>query len=223
MALSIIGFATAVLAATRIVGDIAEYLTLWETCLPITLLLGLGAAVFGDQRSAVPERAKAVHAVRLATPMALLVPVASIIAVVGAFTGVAVAVDQQAALPGPTRFPGYTPPLEVKQATDLVESALRPSDRVVRLTIATQSVWPTVAGVALQLERGGRRTTEFATPGYGLDAGIPFGVNRHPTGHEDVDIEFQRNGPTEVQGTPAHGHPVGSLGSLIILINRPAS
>ena len=107
-------------------------------------------------------------------------------------------------------------------ASDAVRSALRPSDRVVRLTIATQSAWPTVAGVALELERGGRRTTEVATPGYGFDATVLFGLNRRPTGREDVDVEFERIGPNEVQGAPAHGQPLATLGSLVLLINRRA-
>ena len=219
MCLSVIGIAVAVLSGTRVVGDIAQYLVIWQASFAITLLLGLGAAVLTPEPSAVPLRR---HSSHHASAGSLGVRVASIIAAAGTVAAAAVAVGQQAALAGPTSFPGYAPPGEDRMASDAVRSALRPSDRVVRLTIATQSAWPTVAGVALELERGGRRTTEVATPGYGFDATVLFGLNRRPTGREDVDVEFERIGPNEVQGAPAHGQPLATLGSLVLLINRRA-
>jgi hypothetical protein len=216
---SVLAFAAAVLSGTRVVGDIAQYLLIWQACLPIILLLGLGAALLTPEPAAAASP-PAADRFRRKSAGSILVPVASIIAITGAFTGAAVGLGQQVALAGPTSFPGYAPPGEVQLATDAVRGALQPSDRVVRLTIATQSAWPTVAGVALELERGGRRTTEVATPGYGFDTAVLFGVNRRPTGREDVDVEFQRLGPNEVQGAPPRGAPLATLGSLILLINR---
>jgi hypothetical protein len=221
MSLSVIAFAVAVLAGTRIVGDIAQYLLIWQACLPITLLLGLGAALLSKDASPVPSRPGPTHLSRRATGPPVLVRVAALIAAVGALTGAAIAVSQESALANATQFPGYAPPGEIRPLTNLVRGALRPSDRVVRLTIATQSAWPDVAGVALQLERGGLRTTEVGTPGWGFDAAVLFGLNRRPTGREDVDVEFERLGPNEL-GTPGHGKLLATLGSFTLLINRPA-
>jgi hypothetical protein len=221
--ISTVGFAAAILGGTRVVGDISQYLTVWQAYLPITLLLGLGAALLADVPDVRPARSSAPsHLSPPAGPLSLLTLGSTIIAVAGALTGAALTVGQTAALAGPTQFPGYLPPAEVAQATDLIRSALQPSDRVVRLTITTQSAWPTVAGVALELERGGRRTTEVGTPGSGVDAGVLFGAGRRPTGHEDVDIEFERQGVGEVQGAAAHGAPLGVVGTLSVLINRTA-
>jgi hypothetical protein len=222
MSLSVIGFVVATFAGTRVVGDIAQYLTIWQVCLPITLLLALGAVILRENRPANRSRPQAVHAPPQPTPLLRLAQATSITAALGALICASIAISQESALASPTHYPGYPPPGEVSQATYLVRTALRPSDRVVRLTITTQSAWPTVAGVALELERGGRRTTEVATPGSGVDAILLFGANRRPSGHEDVDVEFQQTGPDEVQGTPARGRPLGSLGSLIAFINRPA-
>jgi hypothetical protein len=206
-----------------VVGDINQYLTLWQAYLPVTLLLALGAALLARSETPVARSAAGAHVSRSTGRLPLLALGASIIAVVGALTGAGLAAGQTAALAGPTQFPGYPPPAEVKQATDAVKAVLRPSDRVVRLTLTTQSAWPTAAGVALELERGGRRTTEVATPGSGVDTGLLFGTSRRPTGHEDVDIEFQRQGPGQVQGSPAQGAPLGRFGSLQVLINRKAA
>jgi hypothetical protein len=216
--ISAVGFAAAILGGTRVVGDINQYLTLWQAYLPITLLLGLGAALLAESHAGQP--AAAAHLSRSSNPAPLFAFAPLAIALIGALTGAGLAAGQTAALAGPTQFPGYAPTAEVKQATDAVGAVLHPSDRVVRLTITTQSAWPTAAGVALELERGGRRTTEVATPGSGVDTGLLFGANRRPTGHEDVDIEFQRLGPGEVQGLPAHGAPLGQFGSLQVLVNR---
>jgi hypothetical protein len=147
---------------------------------------------------------------------------AAAIGVAGALTATALAVGQTAALAGPTRFPGYLAPGEQIEASKAVLAALRPTDRVIRFTITTQSAWPPIAGVALDLERRGLRTTEATTPGAGVDPGLLFGASHHPTGHEDVDIQVQRSGPTEVQGVPAKGAPLAVIGSLVLLINRPA-
>jgi hypothetical protein len=218
--ISALGFAAAIVGGTRVVGPINQYLTLWQAYLPITLLLGLGASLLAPSESDAGQPAAAAHRSRSKDRVPLVALGASTIALIGAATGAALAAGQTAALAGPTQFPGYPPPAEVKQATDAVRAVLRPSDRVVRLTITTQSAWPTAAGVALELERAGRRTTEVATAGSGVDTGLLFGASRRPTGHEDVDIEFERQGPSEVQGSPARGALLGQFGYLEVLINR---
>jgi hypothetical protein len=214
---SSVAFGVAVLSVTRVVGEINQYLLMWQSFVPITLLMGLGAAVLAPGATApAPSAPKAIPA------LSRVGQAAAAIGVAGALTATALAVGQTAALAGPTHFPGYLAPAEEIAATKVVLAALRPTDRVVRFTITTQSAWPPIAGVALELERRGLRTTEATTAGAGVDPGLLFGASRHPTGHEDVDIQVQRIGPTEVQGVPAKGTPLGVIGSLVLLINRPA-
>jgi hypothetical protein len=208
------------LSVTRVVGEINQYLLIWQSFVPVTLLIGLGAALLAPGATAPATRdVKQPH---VPLPLSRFGQAAAAIGVAGALTASGVAIGQTAALAGPTHFPGYLAPGEEITATKLVLAALRPSDRVVRFTITTQSAWPPIAGVALELERRGLRTTEAATPGAGVDPGLLFGASRRPTGHEDVDIQVQRNGSTEVQGVPAKGAPLGVIDSLVLLINRPA-
>ncbi len=206
---SLVGFGAAVVGGTRTVGPIAEYLTMWQAFLPVTLLLALGASILDE--SAVPEPRS-----REAITRRVLVPVAAALAVCAALAGATVGADESAALASPSRYTGPPAGPEVVQATRMIRAAIQPRDRVVRLTMATDPAWPITAGVALELERDGYRTT---VAGDTRDWGLLFGAGRRATGREDTDVEFYEPAPANVEGPPPRGRPLGSVGTIELYLN----
>jgi hypothetical protein len=208
--ISLVAFGAAVLGGTRVVGPIAQYLTLWEVFLPITLLLALGASILRGAPAAEPGTWEAI------TRPSFLLPVATAVAVCAAVTGTVVGLTQSAALAGPSQYTGEPARQEVMEATQLVRSALAPSDRVVRLTMATDPAWPIAAGVSLNLERAGYKTT---AAGITRDWGTLFGASRRATGWEDIDVEFYQPAPPADQGLPPRGRLLGAAGPIDVYLN----
>jgi hypothetical protein len=207
---SLVGFGAAVFAGTRVVGPIAEYLTMWEAFLSVTLLLAVGASILDEAAAPEPGSWEAI------TGRSLLVPVATAVAVLAALTGTVVGVDQSAALAGPAQYTGPPVNQEVVEATRMIRAAIQPKDRVIRLTMATDPAWPIAAGVALELERDGYRTT---VAGSTRDWGSLFGADRRSTGKEDTDVQLYEPAPPNVEGPPPIGRPLGSAGPIRLFLN----
>jgi hypothetical protein len=208
--ISLVSFGAAIVGGTRVVGPIAQYLTVWEVFLPITLLVALGASILGGTAAPQPGSWEAI------TRRSLLVPVATAVAVCAALAGTVVGVDQSAALPAPSGYTSAPVRQEVTDATRMVRAALAPSDRVVRLTMATDPAWPIAAGVSLNLERAGYKTTVAGTT---RDWGVLFGAGRRATGREDIDVEFYEPAPPVDQGQPPNGRPLGAVGPVQVYLN----
>jgi hypothetical protein len=215
----------AIAGNSRVVGPIYAYLVMWQAFVPITLLLALGCALLGREG---PEEADSVTPrMGRSGPTWLRVtearvrgvaPVATVLVVVmAAVTGLALSHAVVLAAPASDKgHPSSSDP-DVATVSHLVESALRPAERTVRITVATHLAWPMAAGLSLQLETDGRRTT---VAGITNDWTTMFGPQRRSTGREDTDVELFIPGPNEVQGLPPEGDQIGSVGQVLVFLLR---
>ncbi|MDQ6617745.1 MAG: hypothetical protein M3083_24080 [Actinomycetota bacterium] len=219
--LSLAGLGAGVVGGTRVVGPILFYLPLWQAFALITLLLALGASILAPARlpSAQPVHDGGVDPVpgsarRLGFPGA----VGAVIGVAVGVTAIAlsvVALRHTTPSSGPELIflnPSYR---DIAMAADTIEAKLTPNDRVVRVTIGSDSLWPTVAGIILDLERHGYRTT---VAGPTQDWTFYFGTSRRPTGREPVDVEFFPTGAGLAPGSA--GTPLTTIKDLSIFLNR---
>lgn len=189
---SLVGITTAFVSVTQVVGGLAWYLTAWMSACVVPILVG--ASVLAGRATEGRERGR--------TGAHLLVAVTAILAVVLA----------AAAARGPLyESPAFPDEHKYRSA---VEAAWRLVDPVVRRTGAETvafngaagHAWPTMAGLAVRLER---RNVRVSVP----DDLLPiFGDRRRVTGAEAVTILFAGPGAPP----PPELAPLGRAGEFTL-------
>ena len=227
--MTVVGLGASMAANTRVVGPVYSWLVTWQAFVPVTLLIAVGCSLFGVTSAPAPPPAAAagplpgrhLHSIRQRPqiPGTRLWAIGVAVVAVLALAASADTVKQTVALAGPASDQGHPSSTEptVAVATRLVERTLAPGQRTVRITIDTQQAWPLAAGLSLELERDGRRTTVAGTT---TDWPLLFGAVRRPTGRENVDIELYVPGPGEQQGQPPAGTPIGRAGTVVVYLNQ---
>jgi hypothetical protein len=131
--LTLVGLVSAVVAMSRVDGNINFYLLTWVSVLPVTAVTAAVMALAPEWR-------------RRRDPIAVLA------LAVGAVAAAALVLGQ-----GGTFDWDHTGSRDVSSATLIAASGLGRAAGVVRIHILTQDTWRTAAGVAVQLERRGDR------------------------------------------------------------------
>ncbi|MDQ1396754.1 MAG: hypothetical protein QOG64_2013 [Acidimicrobiaceae bacterium] len=183
-----------ILATTRVVDSpIYSYLVIWQSFVPVTMLIGLGIVVFGGRRG------------RWLRPAEL-----GLLGLAVAMAGWATVRDAEA--PASWQLANA----DVAATALAIEHQLGPGERTVRITIVSHDTWPTAAGIALELERAGRRTTVANTSGIWT---VLFGSRRATTGREQADVELYltSDGPA---AAAAQGQPVATAGTTVVLLRH---
>jgi hypothetical protein len=173
-----------VAATTRAAGGLYDYLVVWQTFIPATLLIGLAVAVFGPAGPAVASTAAAHHrrtrAAHDRSGSRVLVGVICLGALI--ITPVTVRSDLRVTPPWRTNT-------NVGALAAAGERVLRPSDRWVNVTIGTAAIWPDAAGFVDELERADHRTT--VSPAYWV---VEFGHERLPDHPVSVRFDVYQQG-----------------------------
>jgi hypothetical protein len=143
-----------VAATTRAAGGLFDYLVVWQTFIPATLLIGLAVAIFGPAGPADAPLVVAHHRRARAhhdhPGSRVLVGVTCL----GALIIAPVTVRSDLRVTSPWRTNRTVGVLAAAG-----ERVLRPSDRWVNVTIGTAAIWPDAAGFVDELERADHRTT----------------------------------------------------------------
>jgi hypothetical protein len=211
---ALLSIAGGILALTRVVGPIEDYLALWLSFAPVVLLIGLGVALFGPS-STIMAKAQTV-------PPAPAERVWSPGGAAGVVAGVAVALLAvgfgTASVVSDLHTPGISKrsdPVMTALNKDL-QPVLAPSDRLVGVRILTHGAWPEASGLVLDLERHGRR----ATVGGPDDWTFMFGERRRPNGRENIDVLLYLNDDKQAATDARSARVVGSSGGVVMAV-RP--
>jgi hypothetical protein len=190
----LVALGVGIVATTRVVDTpIYSYLVIWEAFIPVTMLIGLGIAVFGGRTA------------RWLRPTEL-----ALLAVALAVAGWAT--QRDAAVPASWQLANP----DVAASARAIEGNLGPQERVVRITIVSHDTWPMAAGIALELERAGRKTTVANTSAIWT---VLFGSRRGTTGREQADVELYLTGDGPAAAA-AQGQPVATAGTTIVLLRH---
>jgi hypothetical protein len=206
--LSIVG---GIVALTRVVGPIEDYLALWMSFAPVVLLIGLGVSLFGPSSTIIPAGSAASRDGAWVQGGLPSVVVGAAVALLAVGFGTASVVNDV-----------HTPAVWTRNdpvMTDLnkdLRPALAPSDRLVGIRILTHAAWPEASGLVLDLERHGRR----ATVGGPDDWTFMFGDRRRPNGREDVDVLLYLNDDKQAAVDARSARVVGTSGGVVMAV-RP--
>src|SRR5207302_1170424 len=196
-----------IVSATRVVDTLFSYLVAWQAVVPLVLLFGVGVALLGGTSG--PGPAPAPRFGGSGAPR----PVAALLAVVTAVVAVAATV-QVLRLDPPVRLADPN----VADMSRLVERHLGSAEGPVRVTLLSFEDWRLIAGLVLDLERGGHHTT---VAGLGFDAPALIGRHRSPTGREPVEVVVYVVGDQRGAAL-ASGQQLGQVSNAIVLLRRPA-
>jgi hypothetical protein len=210
---AVLGAGLGIISLARTPGPVYLYFAVWLAYVPLSLVLAIGAALFGPagaNRSA-HERTKT----RPALAICLVVALAATAFTVRSDLRMAPVATSTGAGPWPVANDGSAQARarsigDTAALAQAAQSVIHPGDRWVGFTVGTPSLWPYAAGIVLQLDRHGTQTT--VSP---ASWDLYFGHERAPG--RPVSVEFDLTSSTD----PApRGTVVGAVDGAVLSYQR---
>jgi hypothetical protein len=226
---AVVGALVGAVSLTHADGPVYLYFALWLAYVPLAVLLALGVAMFGRAPAERPPDQLAPYQAGPKRPLWVpraVVPVCVAAAVLA--SALSIGSDLSLGAVNTTTGSGPWPAGNAGTAqgkertiqdtialTRAAESVLGPDDRWVGFNIGSDSLWPYVAGMVLELDERGVQSTVGPAPW-----ALYFGRERAPG--RPVSVGFALN-PVSDTSIPAGSTVLARLGGAVLTYQRPGA
>jgi hypothetical protein len=226
---AVVGLLVGAASLTHAYGPVYLYFALWLAYVPLAVLLGLGVAMFGRVPAEAPADQLAPHrgdpqrsiwASRAVVPLCVAAALIASAFSVGSDLSLGAVNTTTGSGPWPAGNAGTAQGKErtIKDTialTRAAESVLGPDDRWVGFNIGSDSLWPYVAGMVLELDERGVQSTVGPA-----QWALYFGRERAPG--RPVSVAFALNPANDVS-IPAGSTVLARLDGAVLTYQRPGA